>query len=322
MHPAGSGDTKAIAPVVRSTPFAAKPVDQTSTTGKSSGYVGRDYLQIAFNVCPVALLVARASDGKIVDANPACEAILGSSREDLLSRGLDEVFEGDALACCLRASCTKGQPVSVSMQPAKDSAMIPVSVYRCGAGGAELILLALESRSTVTAPTREAPPIETDPLTGLAMRTNFDERLVEALERVRRQGPPYFAVMFLDLDSFKLVNDQFGHAMGDRVLAALARRLAAGIRPGDVLSRRGGDEFTLLVENVLDASEALGIAERLRKHAMGPLEVDGHVLQVGISIGVVMGDGSMDSAEAIIDAADRAMYAAKRVGRPMLHPCT
>jgi diguanylate cyclase (GGDEF)-like protein len=158
-----------------------------------------------------------------------------------------------------------------------------------------------------------------DSLTGLATRDYFDRRLAAAIERTRQPGTPCFAVMFLDLDDFKPINDQHGHATGDRVLTAIAERLSAAIRPGDLLSRRGGDEFTLLLEGIHHADEARHVAERLWRQSQTPLKVDGRALQVGMSIGIAYGDGSITDPQRIIAAADQAMYAAKRRGAPTMH---
>ncbi len=282
------------------------------------------YLQLAFDNCPIPMLVVRAADGKIIDANPAFQQLTGSPKERLMEQCVQAYLLGDAWVDCHQATPAQSAPSpprTVQLRRADGREMeLLASNHRCDAAGAEAILLTVQTPASISTRDARAPTVDADPLTGLPSRTYFDERLRQALDRVRLLGRPHFAVMFLDLDSFKPVNDEFGHAVGDRVLAAVARRLAAGVRPGDVLSRRGGDEFTLLVESVEDANEARRIAERLWKRAMEPFEVDGHYLHVGASIGIVLGDGKIENPAALIDAADRAMYSAKRIGRPVLHP--
>ncbi len=283
-----------------------------------------DYFRRAFEICPIPMLVARATDGQFLDANPAFQLLTGSSKERLLEQRAEDYLLGDAWVDChqsAEAQIAPSQSRTVQVRRADGrEAEFLASSYRFDAAGVEVILLTLQTPAAITTRDAGAPAVDADPLTGLASRTYFDARLRQALDRVRLLGRPHFAVMFMDLDSFKPVNDEFGHAVGDRVLAAVARRLAAGVRPGDVLSRRGGDEFTLLVESVDDSNEARRIAERLWKRAMEPFEVDGHYLHVGASIGIVLGDGTIENAEALIDAADQAMYSAKRIGRPVLHP--
>ncbi|HKQ53596.1 MAG TPA: diguanylate cyclase, partial [Pyrinomonadaceae bacterium] len=104
-----------------------------------------------------------------------------------------------------------------------------------------------------------------DTLTGLPNRALFVDRLKQALARTRRLGPHQFAVLFLDLDRFKVINDSLGHIVGDQLLVGIARRLEACLRPGDTVARLGGDEFTILLEDVTDIDEAIVVAERVEK---------------------------------------------------------
>ena len=115
-----------------------------------------------------------------------------------------------------------------------------------------------------------------DALTGLPNRTLFVDRLEQALRRARRRGPgSRAAVLFLDLDRFKVVNDSLGHQVGDQLLQAVALRLDAALRPGDTVARMGGDEFTVLLEDVADAREATVVAERVLATLADPFDVAG-----------------------------------------------
>ena len=138
-----------------------------------------------------------------------------------------------------------------------------------------------------------------DPLTGLANRALLHERIAAADGEV--------ALLYLDLDGFKPVNDRLGHAAGDEVLRLVARRLEGCVRAGDTVARLGGDEFALLVS---DGAEE--VAERVRVAFDDPFTVDGHRLPVGASVGVATGAADAD---ALLAAADRAMYAVKRHAR-------
>jgi diguanylate cyclase (GGDEF)-like protein/PAS domain S-box-containing protein len=152
-----------------------------------------------------------------------------------------------------------------------------------------------------------------DDLTGLPNRALFDDRLTQALARARRTGGRT-AVIFIDLDDFKSVNDSLGHAVGDELLRATSERLVTTMRAQDTAARLGGDEFAVLAEGVADEAEALLLAERLRQVLIVPLTIGGHRLTPSASIGVACPDGGLGADEALGNA-DVAMYAAKAAGK-------
>jgi diguanylate cyclase len=156
-----------------------------------------------------------------------------------------------------------------------------------------------------------------DPLTGLANRALFRERLVLALYGHRHRGRP-IALLFADLDDFKLINDSFGHAMGDRLLRAVGERLRGAVRPGDLVARLGGDEFAVLIEQRPDEAEAVG--HRILAALRDPFAIDGHTIGVGVSIGLVVPEPADRAltADALLRRADAAMYASKRRGKGAL----
>jgi len=153
-----------------------------------------------------------------------------------------------------------------------------------------------------------------DPLTRLHNRTVFTERLKQAVDRAARRGS-LTAVLFVDLDDFKAVNDGHGHAVGDAVLATVARRLRASVRGGDLVSRFGGDEFAILCEGLLSAAAAGLLADRVAAALRDPIEVGGSRIVVGCSVGVAGSRGGQESALDLLRAADLAMYAAKGRGK-------
>ena len=155
-----------------------------------------------------------------------------------------------------------------------------------------------------------------DPLTGLANRVHFNERLRQALARSRRSGTA-IAVLFLDLDRFKEVNDSFGHETGDRVLSAVATRLAAAVRAEDTVARFGGDEFTVLCEDVESAEQAAATAERLVAALEDPFDAAGTDVRIAASVGVAIGRGGEAVPEDVLRVADAAMYRAKAGGEPV-----
>ena len=152
-----------------------------------------------------------------------------------------------------------------------------------------------------------------DPLTGLPNRDLLDEGLRRALARANRAGTRV-AVMFLDLDGFKDVNDRMGHAVGDELLRALAQRLESSARGGDIVARLGGDEFVIVVEDVRNDEQAEASAARFLDEVRRPVVLGGAKVTLGASIGLVVAEGH-DTPGDILRRADSAMYEAKRSGR-------
>ena len=153
-----------------------------------------------------------------------------------------------------------------------------------------------------------------DPLTGLANRVLFRDHLERALIRRRRRRSSV-ALLFLDVDDFKVVNDSLGHRAGDRLLVEVARRIEATIRAGDVAARQGGDEFTVLIEGVQSVEEATETAERLAANLREPIDVEGRSMVIGVSIGIALANGPETVADDLLAHADAAMYAAKAQGK-------
>jgi diguanylate cyclase (GGDEF)-like protein len=154
-----------------------------------------------------------------------------------------------------------------------------------------------------------------DPLTGLPNRRAFAEHVEDALTDRRGGALGHVAVLFVDVDDFKLVNDSLGHRAGDRLLETVADRLGAALRPQDVVARFGGDEFVILVADVVDGADAMAVAERLAATLTPPIVLDGEPRFVTASVGVaVAGDLHLDADQLLRDA-DVAMYRAKERGK-------
>jgi diguanylate cyclase (GGDEF)-like protein/PAS domain S-box-containing protein len=163
-----------------------------------------------------------------------------------------------------------------------------------------------------------------DVLTGLPNRVLFMDRLGRSFERARRQKDTTLALIFLDLDGFKLINDSFGHLMGDQLLVAMANRLEATVRSSDcvarlgrnhTIARLGGDEFTILLEGISSTQDATRVAERIASELSAPFAVGGQKLFPTASMGIAMYSSSYQNPEELLRDADTAMYSAKALGK-------
>jgi diguanylate cyclase (GGDEF)-like protein/PAS domain S-box-containing protein len=154
-----------------------------------------------------------------------------------------------------------------------------------------------------------------DGLTGLANRSLLLDRLGVALAGLRRGSDQRFAVLFLDLDRFKTVNDSLGHAVGDRLLIEIARRLERQMRPSDTVARLGGDEFAVIARGVRDGAGAAHIAERIQQALVAPFRIGEQEVFVTASIGIALPDDATVAAGSLLRDADLAMYRAKAAGR-------
>jgi Amt family ammonium transporter len=154
-----------------------------------------------------------------------------------------------------------------------------------------------------------------DALTGLANRVLFLDRLTLTMARLRRRPDRNFAVVFLDLDRFKQVNDTWGHSAGDTLLLAITSRLRFCLRPQDTVARFGGDEFALVVDEVGCREDMESLAERIQCEMQRPVDVGGGEVCVSASIGIVLGSPAYNDVEEILRDADTAMYRAKENGK-------
>jgi diguanylate cyclase (GGDEF)-like protein/PAS domain S-box-containing protein len=160
-----------------------------------------------------------------------------------------------------------------------------------------------------------------DVLTNLPNRKLFTDRLTQSISRARRSGKS-LAVMFVDLDHFKSINDTLGHEMGDELLLEMARRLSANVREYDTVARLGGDEFTIVLSELRQPEDAVNVAEKVRSAIEQPLSIAGTSIEISASIGIALYPDDGADAESLLRNADSAMYRAKEAGRNTYQLCT
>ncbi|HEY7502444.1 MAG TPA: EAL domain-containing protein [Vicinamibacterales bacterium] len=258
----------------------------------------------------------------VADSGPSALGIVAAQHVDLVL--LDVMMPGvDGVETLRRLRRSRSvSELPVIMVTAKDSTEDVVEALDAGANDymtkpVDFAVAQARIRTQLTA--RRA-----DPLTGLPNRLLFIERLNDQIARSRAASDCEFAVFFLDVDRFKIINDSLGHAAGDELLTAIARRLEQSLRSTDTiarfsgectLARLGGDEFTVLVAGVGNVDDARTIAERLVAAVAKPFALDGREVVVTVSVGLVMADRRYDRAEEMVRDADTAMYRAKERGK-------
>jgi diguanylate cyclase (GGDEF)-like protein len=200
---------------------------------------------------------------------------------------------------------------------AKDGRLfwVELSIRRAAFGGRDVLLTTAREISRRKAAEGQLQRMaQFDILTGLANRGVFVAEVARAIERARR-GERSFAVLYLDLDHFKDVNDTLGHPIGDRLLQSVAERLQANVRGIDILARFGGDEFALLMADIGDPTDVGALADKLLQIMAEPFLLDGNKIQSGASIGIATYEPDSPGAEALLAHADVALYRAKSEGR-------
>jgi diguanylate cyclase (GGDEF)-like protein/hemerythrin-like metal-binding protein len=260
----------------------------------------------------IALALVR--DGAVVFANAAFHHLFGGAGGLSGEPFLDLVAPShrERAAILLRIRDETQATAVVEAAPGRGGREVELHACALNPGGAQVCAIFAQD---VTVRRRDAARLNllafSDPLTGLANRAQFADRLRAAAVAARRDGAG-FAVLMLDLDGFKPVNDRHGHGVGDCVLQHVAQRLAAGVRSGDAVARLGGDEFAVLLPMLSRRSDIAGIAARLLHALRQPITVGTLCLHVAASAGVAVFPEHGDAVERLLIAADTALYAAKR----------
>src|SRR3954451_6157110 len=301
------------------------------------GAPSSDRFSTIFSLCPVGLALT-AEGGLVVEVNPALAATLGAEPEQIVGRRLldfthpddrgtsssvgQEVMSGDLSEVTLekRYITTSGEivPVRVTM----------IALDEPDGDAHKLVQVEDLSRQRASEDDLRREALE-DPLTGLANRRALHRELTPLLghgepttpavtpgadDGPPREAPdeyqPSWAVLYIDLDNFKTINDEYGHRIGDAVLVAVGRRLAGVTRDADLIARVGGDEFVVLLR-ISDADEVPAARSRVRRSLARPLRIEGHALKLSASVGYALPRRD-DSAMALLDRADAAMYEQKQ----------
>ena len=276
--------------------------------------------RMLFHDHPLPMWVYDRETHRFLEVNEAAIQKYGYTREEFLGMTIFQIrspAEADRLSADLAAERSDLQTSQDWKHQLKDGREIEVEIlsHALGFAGRQAVLVVAhditERKRLERQLTQQAFH---DPLTGLANRTLFVERLEQALARSVRRGKPV-AVLFLDLDRFKLINDTFGHSRGDQLLVEVARRLAGCLRLEDTAARLGGDEFTVLLEEVSSLEVPRQVAERIRQALEAPFYIEGQQVFVSVSVGIALGSGTQHKAGELMRNADIAMYRAKNAGR-------
>ena len=278
----------------------------------------------AFHSAPYAITLTRPSDGTIFEVNDGFVNLTGYQYDEIIGKttvGLHLwVREDDRLAVV--TELVQGRAVHGAEYQFRDKAgklltglfsasLVTINSETC-------ILSSISDISERKQMEQQFVQMAThDSLTGLPNRTLLYDRSGVALANARRNNKKV-VVMSLDLDFFKNVNDMLGHGMGDRLLIAAAGRLTASLRKSDTVARMGGDEFVLLLGDVEHKDDAIKVAEKILKDFRKPFLIDGHSLNVTISIGIAIYPDAGDQIDELLKSSDKSLYTAKHTGRNRL----
>jgi diguanylate cyclase (GGDEF)-like protein/PAS domain S-box-containing protein len=266
-----------------------------------------------------------APDGRWLNVNRSFCETLGYLEAELLGSSFQDIVHGEELGSVLmhinkvlsgNVNTYQGEHRFIDRWGRTVWVLLSTSVIRgAQTEPAQLVFQIQNISDRKRAEERLVHDVFHDALTGLPNRALFMDRLKLAAQRARRRKDQLFAVLFIDLDRFKVVNDSFGHQVGDQLLIGIARRLETFVRSTDTIARLGGDEFTVLLEDVKDQSEAVRIVGRIQKGLSQPFTLGGHELCSTASVGVALSTTGYDKVDDILRDADTAMYRAKSLGK-------
>ena len=272
--------------------------------------------QNAAGVCVTEL------NGRIIDCNMTFASMLGFNRAELIGQNISSLYarpvERDELAAMLRDAMTLNS-VEVELRRKFGAPLWVLQNLTLAGDAVHMTVVDISDRK------RAEEQIEFhayhDVLTHLPNRKLFTDRLMQNVTRARRSARPV-AVMFVDLDHFKNINDTLGHEAGDELLLEMSRRLRDCVREDDTVARLGGDEFTIILAELRHPEDAAGVAEKIIEAVQAPMTIAGTTLEVSASIGISLFPDDGSDPETLLRNADSAMYRAKESGRNTYQLCT
>ena len=277
----------------------------------------------AFTNAAIGMALVSAN-GTISQVNPAVSKMLGYHESELLGNTLATFMPADEFALLLNdigkiseSATTSAQREFLCIDKCGESIGVAFTVAPFGDGtkDPDLIVQMQDIRERKSAEAKLLQIAFHDTLTGIPNRMYFRDQLTKTLARAKRDGNARFALMFLDFDRFKAVNDSLGHGAGDELLIGFAMRIKAVVRGTDTVARLGGDEFAVLVENVTNDERVIDLAKRIQDTFRAPFQIAGNAITSSASIGIAFADGSYESPDEVIRDADLAMYKAKTAGK-------
>jgi diguanylate cyclase (GGDEF)-like protein/PAS domain S-box-containing protein len=263
-------------------------------------------------------------DGRLDYVNHKTAEYFGREVEQLIGENWQDVIHPEDLPECLRRwshSLETGAPYEVEFRLQRKDGQYRWHLARATAGrDADGVIVKWFGTNTEVHEQKNAEAklnhyAKHDALTNLANRPEFMNQLSAAIKQAEREPGSQFAVLFLDLDRFKVINDSLGHAVGDKLLVAIAERIRACVRPRDVVARLGGDEFTVLLNKAGSRDDVVSVAERIQRSLSDPFKLGNYEIFTSASIGVIMSDETRRTPEEYLRDADTAMYRAKESGK-------
>jgi len=284
-----------------------------------------EQLQSVLDASPIAIVMLREHRVQLV--NPAFERMFGRAAADIVGRTMERFFEDHAayVEVCRRVENDLREDAVVRFEQRFVDARgqwfwanVYVRILDPQAPEKGPVMLIEDISEQKLSEERIRHLAEHDPLTDLPNRMLFNDRATQVLARCRRESRR-FALLFVDLDRFKNINDTLGHHVGDQLLRVVASRIVACVRESDTVSRPGGDEFTLLLAEIHDPEDAARVAEKLLAALSEPYTMGGRQLMVTASIGIALYPEDGDDIPTLMRNADAAMYHSKETGRNAFH---